>query len=374
MRLEKSIHIENMNYSTETNYEEGNMNYGIGIIGTGLIAEIHARAIKNVKDAQLVSVLSRSEEKAMEFSKRYGCKGYSSEKEFFDEPELQIVSICTPSGFHMEPALRAIEAGKHVVIEKPLEITLERCDRIIDMAEKEGVRVTGIFQSRFYESSQILKKTIENGRFGRLVLGDAYVKWYRSQEYYDKGGWKGTKRYDGGGALMNQSIHAIDLLQWFMGPVKSVQAFKGILGHKRIEVEDTAVAALEFLNGSYGVIEGSTAVFPGFFKRIEISGTEGTAILEEEDLKFWKFSSESPEDEEIRRNYGKRTKSGGGASDPGAISLEGHQKQFQQFIDSLKENKTPLIDAYEAKKAVAIILAIYKSAEKGKKINLSDFL
>jgi len=350
------------------------MSYGIGIIGTGLIAEIHARAIKSVKDAKLVSVLSRTEERAMEFSKKYGCKGYSSEKEFFIDPDMQIVSICTPSGFHMEPAIQAIEAGKHVVIEKPLEITLERCDKIIDTAEKKGVRVTGIFQSRFYESSQILKKAIESGRFGKLVLGDAYVKWYRNQEYYDKGGWKGTKRYDGGGALMNQSIHAIDLLQWFMGPVKSVQAFKGILGHKRIEVEDTAIAAIEFSNGAYGVIEGSTAIFPGFFKRIEISGTQGTAILEEEDLKFWKFATENPDDEEIRKKYGKKTKSGGGASDPGAISLEGHKKQFQQFINSLKEKKPPLIDAYEAKKAVAIILAIYQSAETGRKINLSDFL
>lgn len=350
------------------------MNYGIGIVGTGLGADIHARVIKNVKGARLVSVLSRSEERAMEFGKKYGCKGYSSEKEFFNDPELQIVSICTPSGFHMEPALQAIEAGRHVVIEKPLEITLERCDRIIDMAEKKGVRVAGIFQSRFYESSQILKKAIESGRFGRLVLGDAYVKWYRTQEYYDKGGWRGTKKFDGGGALMNQSIHAIDLLQWFMGPVRSVQAFKGMLGHERIEVEDTAVAALEFLNGSYGVIEGSTAVFPGFFKRIEISGTHGTVILEEEDLKFWRFSIESEEDEEIRRKYGKRTKSGGGAADPSTISIEGHQKQFQQLIDSLKENKPFLVDAYEAKKAVAIVLAIYKSAEEGKKVNLSDFL
>ncbi|MGQ9616885.1 MAG: Gfo/Idh/MocA family protein [Spirochaetota bacterium] len=350
------------------------MNYGIGVIGTGLVAEIHARAIKSVKDAKLVSVLSRSEERAKEFSRKYACKGYSSEKDFFNDPEIQIVSICTPSGFHMEPALKAIESGRHVVIEKPLEITLKRCDVIIDMAEKKGVRVTGIFQSRFYESSQILKKAIDSGRFGRLVLGDAYVKWYRTQEYYDKGGWKGTKKFDGGGALMNQSIHAIDLLQWFMGHVKSVQAFKGILGHERIEVEDTAVAAVEFSNGSYGVIEGSTAVFPGFFKRIEISGTQGTAILEEEDLRFWKFSKQSDEDEEIRRKYGRRTKSGGGAADPGAIGIEGHQKQFQQFIDALKENKPPSIDAYEAKKAVAIVLAIYKSAEEGKKVSLSDFL
>ncbi|UCB46075.1 MAG: Gfo/Idh/MocA family oxidoreductase [Spirochaetota bacterium] len=349
------------------------MDYGIGIIGTGLIAEFHAHAIAVVKGARLVSVLSRSEERAMEFSRKFGCKGYSSQKEFFSDQKLDIVSICTPSGAHMEPALKAIEARKHLVIEKPLEITLKRCDAIIEAAEKQGVLVTGIFQSRYYEGSQLLKKAIDSNRFGKLVLGDAYVKWHRNQEYYDKGGWKGTKRYDGGGALMNQSIHAIDLLQWFMGTVDSVQAFKGIMGHERIEVEDTAVAALEFSNGALGVVEGSTAVFPGFLKRIEISGTEGTAILEEENLKVWKFSRESAEDDEIRHRYNQQTKSGGGAADPGAISMEGHIKQFGQFIGSLRERKPLLIDAKEARKSVAIILAIYRSADKGRKIKMSHF-
>jgi len=349
------------------------MDYGIGIIGTGMIAEFHAQAIEAVKGARLVSVLSRSQERAEEFSRKFACKGYSSLKEFFKDPALAIVSICTPSGAHLEPALQAIEAEKHVVIEKPLEITLKRCDAIIEAAEKKKVLVTGIFQSRYYESSRVLKKAIDSGRFGRMILGDAYVKWYRSQDYYDKGGWKGTKKYDGGGTLMNQSIHAIDLLQWFMGPVDSVQAFKGILAHERIEVEDTAVAALEFRNGAYGVVEGSTAVFPGFLKRIEISGSEGTAILEEEDLKFWKFARESAEDEEIRRKYGQQTRSGGGAADPGAISLEGHKKQFEQFIGSVREGRSLLIDASEARKSVAIILAIYRSAETGKKIALSRF-
>lgn len=349
------------------------MDYGIGIIGTGLIAEYQAQAMADVKGAKLVSVLSRSEERAQEFARKFACKGYSSPKKFFNDPELFIVSVCTPSGAHLEPALQAIEAGKHLVIEKPLEITLKRCDAIIEAAEKKGVRVAGIFQSRYYESSQVLKKAIESGRFGRLVLGDAYVKWYRSQEYYDKGGWKGTKKYDGGGTLMNQSIHAIDLLQWFMGPVDSVQAFKGVLAHEHIEVEDTAVAALEFANGAYGVIEGSTAVFPGFLKRIEISGTEGTAILEEEDLKFWKFTRESAEDGKIRRMYGQKTRSGGGAADPGAISMEGHKKQFEQFVKDLKEGRPPTIDAKEARKSVAIILAVYRSAETGKKVAMSRF-
>jgi UDP-N-acetyl-2-amino-2-deoxyglucuronate dehydrogenase len=346
------------------------MSYGIGIVGTGLIAEFHARAVQEVKGAHLAAVMSRTGERAAAFGERFGCRGYDSLEALLADPDVEIVSICTPSGAHLEPALEAIAAGRHLIIEKPLEISLERCDRILDAAERGGVRVSGIFQSRFYESSQILKRAVAAGRFGRLVLGDAYVKWYRSQDYYDKGGWKGTRRFDGGGALMNQSIHAVDLLQWMMGPVRSVQAVKGILAHQRIEVEDTAAAVLEFASGAFGVIEGSTAIFPGFLKRIEISGTRGSAILEEEDLIHWRFDAESAEDEEIRRLYSGRTASGGGAADPAAISCEGHRRQFQNFVDALEADRPPLIEALEARKSVAIILAIYESAESEKKVFL----
>jgi UDP-N-acetyl-2-amino-2-deoxyglucuronate dehydrogenase len=250
------------------------MSYGIGIVGTGLIAEFHARAISKAQGAHLAAVMSRTSERAAAFGERFGCRGYDSLEALLADPHVEIVSICTPSGAHLEPALAAIAAGRHLIIEKPLEISLERCDRILEAAERKGVLVSGIFQSRFYESSRVLKNAVEAGRFGRLVLGDAYVKWYRSQEYYS--GWKGTRRYDGGGALMNQSIHAIDLLQWMMGPVRSVQAVKATLAHQKIEVEDTAAAVLEFVSGACGVIEGSTAIFPGFLKRIEISGTRFT--------------------------------------------------------------------------------------------------
>ncbi|AEJ60912.1 oxidoreductase domain protein [Spirochaeta thermophila DSM 6578] len=346
------------------------MSHGIGIVGTGGIADKHALAVGQVEGAELVAVMSRSEERAKAFAERHGCRAYTSMSEFLDDPELDIVSICTPSGYHMEPALEAIAAGKHLVVEKPLEITLERCDAIIEAAAQKGVKVMGIFQSRFYDASRVLKETVEKGRFGRLVLGDAYVKWYRSQEYYDRGEWKGTWRFDGGGALMVQAIHAIDLLQWYMGRVDTVQAYAKILGHERIEVEDTAVATLEFENGALGVIEGSTAVYPGFLKRIEISGTEGSAIMEEEDFKAWTFAKEIPEDEEIRRRFSGATRTQGGAADPGAISLEGHVRQFQAFVDALREGREPPVDGYEARKAVAIILAIYESAKTGRKVKV----
>lgn len=347
------------------------MSYGIGIVGTGMIARHHARAIEGVDGAHVEAIASRSQERANEVAQAIACKAYGDVTAMLEDPEVTIVSICTPSGTHLEPAVAAAKAGKHIIVEKPLEITLERCDEMIDAAAKYGVQLGGIFQSRFFEASRVVKTALDAGRFGTLVLTDAYVKWFRPQEYYDKGGWKGTAAYDGGGALMNQSIHAIDLLLWFAGPVRSVQAYKRVRGHERIEVEDTAVAALEFDSGAMGVIEGSTAVFPGFLKRIEISGTGGSAVLEEEDLKTWAFNEETAGDEEIRRRHGAQTTSGGGASDPGAIGTEGHRKQFEDFVEALETGRSLELSGTEARKAVELILAIYQSAETGRRVEVS---
>ncbi len=349
------------------------MSYGFGIVGLGLIADFHAKAIQAISGGRssLVACCSRSAEKAQGFSKKYACTGYTDIVKFLAHPGLDIVSLCTPSGAHLEHSLAAAKAGKHVIVEKPLEITPERCDKIIASCEKAKVSLAGVFQSRFSEAAGIVKKAVDQGRFGTLVLGDAYVKWFRSQEYYDDGGWHGTQSLDGGGALINQSIHAVDLLQWFMGPVESVQAFTGTIGHERIEVEDNAVAALRFRNGAFGVIEGSTSVYPGFLKRIEISGTKGSVILEEETLKAWDFAEGLPEDEEIREKFGAGAETGGGAADPAAISFEGHRRQFEEFITSLEQGRSPLVDGREAKKAVQIIQAIYASAKKGTLVRLA---
>jgi predicted dehydrogenase len=346
------------------------MSYGFGIVGLGLIADFQAKAIQAMQKGTLVACCSRNQDKAEAFARKYDCKGYSNMQDFLAHPELEIVSICTPSGFHLEPALEVAEAGKHLIIEKPLEVTLERCDRIIEVCERKNVKLAGIFQTRFYDVAQVMKQTIDEGRFGTLILGDAYVKWYRTQEYYDTGGWHGTRKLDGGGALMNQSIHAIDLLQWFMGSIDSICAFTDTRGHERIEVEDVSVAALRFTNGALGIIEGSTAVFPGFLKRIEISGTQGSAILEEQSFKAWTFSEEREEDQEIRERFVTKTKTGGGAADPAAISFHGHQRQFENMIEVLETGKHPLVDGQEARKAVEIVLAIYQSAREGKRITL----
>ena len=346
------------------------MSYNFGIVGLGLIADFHARAIEAIPNAEIYSCMSRSSEKADAFSQKYKCRGYTNLAEMLTDPNLDIVTICTPSGYHMEPALKIIKAGKHIIVEKPLEITLERCDRILTAAENNNVRISTVFPSRFSKSAKQIKRAVDNGRFGKFILGDAYVKWLRSQEYYDKGGWHGTKKLDGGGALMNQSIHAIDLLQWFMGPVKSLKAYTATRGHERIETEDIGVAVLKFKNGALGVIEGSTAVYPGYLKRIEIAGTNGSIILEESEIKSWNFKNEIKKNVLPGKNTNTETSSGEGSSDPGAIDFKPHKWQFENFLESLDSGKRSVVEGNEGRKAVEIILAIYESAEKGSEVFL----
>ncbi len=340
------------------------MSYKFGIVGLGLIADFHGRALEDIPGAVIHSCMDFSKERVDTFSSKFGCRGYTDLSEMLKDPDLDIVTVCTPSGAHMEPSLEIINSGKHLIVEKPLEITLERCDKILETANRKGVRVSTIFPSRFHEASMVVKEAVDKNRFGRLVMGDAYIKWFRTQEYYDQGGWHGTKALDGGGALMNQSIHAIDLLQWLMGPVVSVKAYTNTLGHERIEVEDVGVAVLKFKNGALGVIEGSTAIYPGYLKKIEISGTEGSIVLEESDIKSWNFKEKLEIDQSIIERFTSKTESGGGASDPGAISYKPHQWQFEDFIQSLDSGNKSAVEGDEGRKAVEIILAIYKSAEK----------
>jgi len=346
------------------------MPYGFAIIGTGMISRFHARAIDDVRGAKLVACFDQSLGRAKQFAAEVGCAAYDSLKAMLADPRVDIVTVATPSGAHQEPAVAAARAGKHVIIEKPLEITLRRCDRIIRECEKQGVKLSAIFPSRFHDSSIQMKRAVDEGRFGRLTLGDAYVKWYRSQEYYDSGAWRGTWALDGGGALMNQAIHTVDLLTWLMGPVDEIQANTATLAHQRIEVEDVATATLKFANGALGVIEATTAAFPGFLKRVELHGTEGSAVLEEDDLKAWDFAKKSRADAAIRKAMQTSKSTGGGAADPSAIGHHGHMLQFRDFVKAIKTDGTPAIDGHEGRRSVEIILAIYKSAITGRKVKL----
>jgi predicted dehydrogenase len=346
------------------------MALGFGIVGTGMISRFHALALKDVRGGKLVACCDANPSRAEEFAKHHPCTPHKSLEAMLDDPLVEAVTIATPSGAHMEPAVAAARAGKHVIVEKPLEITLKRCDRIIAECEKAGVTLSTFFPSRFHEAAKLMKHAVEAGRFGRLTLGDAYVKWFRTQAYYDSGAWRGTWKLDGGGALMNQAIHTVDLLQWMMGPVVEVQARTAMLAHERIEVEDVAVATLEFESGALGVIEATTAAFPGYLKRIEIHGSEGSAVLEEEDVKKWDFAKKSRSDAAVQRRMAMHTKTGGGAADPAAISHRAHTHQLQDFIEAIRKERSPSVDGPEGRKAVEIILAIYHSAQTGKRVAL----
>jgi predicted dehydrogenase len=341
-----------------------------GIIGLGLIAKFHARAIKDIPGASVAACYSRSREKADAFGTEFGCRGYDNLDALLSDPNVKIVTICTPSGAHLEPTLAAVRAGKHVIVEKPLEITLARCDEIIRAAEKARVIVSTIFPSRFHESSRLMKQAVEQNRFGRITLGGAYVKWYRTQQYYDGGAWRGTWHLDGGGALMNQAIHSVDLLLWLMGPAVEVTAHTATLAHERIEVEDAAVATVKFANGALGIIEASTAAFPGELKRVEISGSHGTAVLREEDIITWKFAEQTKDDEALLARMANKTQTGGGAADPAAIGHHGHTRQFENVLQAIQSGKPPLIDAAEGRRSVELILAIYQSAATGQAVKL----
>ncbi|MBN1418352.1 MAG: Gfo/Idh/MocA family oxidoreductase [Planctomycetes bacterium] len=340
--------------------------YGFGIIGCGMIAEFHARAIQAIRGAKLVACHDVDRARAEKLAATFGCDPFDDLDAFLAHAHLDIVTIGTPSGAHLDPAIRAIRARKHAIVEKPLEITLGRCDRMIREADRRKVALAGIFPSRFGEGVGTVKRAIASGRFGRLTLGDATVKWYRTQQYYDSGGWRGTWDLDGGGALMNQSIHTVDLVQWLMGPIAEVNAVMDCLIHKRIEVEDAAVAAIRYRSGAIGFFEGTTAAYPGLPKEIHVSGEKGTAMLRDDAITFWKFERETRNDDRIRQAFAPGKGPGAGAADPKAISFVGHQRQFEEFLGALRRGEKPLVDGREARKAVEIIIGIYLSAIAGR--------
>jgi predicted dehydrogenase len=346
--------------------------HGFGIVGCGMIAEFHTKAINEIEGASVVAAFSRSPQNGAKIAGMAGggCRVYDDLAAMLAQPGLDVVCVCTPSGAHLEPAVAAARAGKHVVVEKPLEITLPRCDEIIGACAAAGVRLCTIFPSRFTAANITLKQAIDTGRFGRLTMGDTYVKWWRTQEYYDSGGWRGTWALDGGGALMNQAIHNVDLLQWLMGDVEAITALAATLAHDRIEVEDTAVAALRFQNGALGVIEAATTAYPGLLKRTEIHGDRGSARVEQDDITLWEFQFKAPSDAEIHAVMAGRAGFKAGASDPRGITHQGHRDQLTDFLQAIDAGREPLVDGREGRKSVEIIRAIYRSAREGSPVRL----
>ena len=341
---------------------------GALIVGCGMIARYHARALLEIPQVRIAGYLTRSEASAARLIAEIpgaAAPVYTDLALALAAPGVDLVIVTTPSGNHLEYASAAARAGKHVVVEKPLEITAKRCDGIIEDCERAGVKLCTIFPSRFHDANIALHGAVVAGRFGRITLGETTCKWWRSQAYYDDGGWKGTLALDGGGALMNQAIHNVDLLLWMLGRVTHVVGFTAILAHERIEVEDTAVACLRFASGALGVIQATTSVYPGLPKTIGIHGDRGTVVIEQEDVLRWDFSTSAPEDEAIRTRFAAKVGASGGASDPKSISHHGHTRQLADFVGAILGRYAPKVDGREGRKAVEVIRAIYAASASG---------
>ena len=335
-----------------------------GVAGPGSIGHSHCRAIEQAQAAELVSVFGRDELKTAAFATKYNIVPHTDRDQFLSPDDLDAITIATPSGAHLKIALEAAKKGIHVLCEKPLEVTTARAAAIIDACKASQTRLGIIYQARFDASTLLAKKAIDEGRLGKILLASCQMRWSRNQAYYDSAAWRGTWKLDGGGCLMNQGIHSIDLLLHLAGQAEAVTAFQGPVTHKRIEVEDNLCATVRFKSGAIGTVEASTSCVPGFPRRIEISGENGTICIEDNRLVRWEFTEVLPGDEKIIQQFLVAENSVGGAAEPKAITDVGHLRVVEDFVCSVLEKRDPCVSGDEGKKSVDFICAVYESIKK----------
>ncbi len=330
----------------------------VGLIGAGNISEAHARAASEIPGVSIAAVWARSHDRAAALANRYGAAAYDDLERFLGHRPMDLVAIGTPSGLHAEHGSAAARSGLHVLVEKPIDVTARRADALIDAAGRAGVKLGVFFQDRLKPDVRRLKALVDAGRLGAPVLASARVKWYRPVEYYAGSRWRGTWALDGGGSLINQGIHTVDLLLWLFGPVRRVAGATAARLH-RIETEDTAVAVLAFENGALGTIETATSVFPGYSRRLELTGSEGTVVLEGDRLLAidLRESSENPAASPSRADAS--------ATSPQVADASAHRRVFEDFIRAVRTNGRPCCDGVEGRRSVELVEAIYASAEKG---------
>ena len=343
-----------------------------GIIGCGLISKWHAYAVNDLAKTMPVTLAGCAdvkEEFAQRFASEYqGVKVYADIDAMLHSDEIDSVSICTPSGFHADLAIRAAKCGKHIVVEKPMAITTDQLNALQDACKENNVTLTSVSQMRFYPTILRARKAVQSGELGRMVSGDVYMKFYRSPEYYGNSGWRGTWKLDGGGALMNQGIHGIDQLLFIMGDVKTVYAHCRTLA-RNIEVEDTAAAVLEYESGAIGVIQGTTSVYPGYPKIFDFNGDKGTVRMEETHFTEWNIEGQEKPDDVV---FSRADQSG--ANRPDAIEWDTHVAQFRDFFSALAEGRKPMIDVNEGRRPVDLLLAIYESSRTGRPVDMKEFV
>jgi UDP-N-acetyl-2-amino-2-deoxyglucuronate dehydrogenase len=334
---------------------------GFAVVGAGNAGKVHARAIGAIPEASVRVVCDRHEERARLLAADCRAAWTADSPAAVTRDDVQVVCVCTPSGSHAEIAEAAALAGKHLAVEKPIEVTLERADRIIRAAARSGIRLTCILPFRFRNGVHETRQAVQTGRLGRLTLVTASVKWYRPQSYYT-GSWRGTWALDGGGALMNQAIHTVDLLQWLGGPVSGVYGRTATLAHQ-METEDTACAVVTFRSGAMGIVQAATSCWPGLPARLELHGDKGTIALEEGRVVTWDLADTTPEERE--RMLALEGTAASGSADPMAIGYELHRRQLADLIDAVRANRPPAVEGSEARRAVELILAVYRSAQSG---------
>ncbi|HEY7261052.1 MAG TPA: Gfo/Idh/MocA family oxidoreductase [Trebonia sp.] len=338
------------------------MTRGFGIIGTGTIAAVHADAIAMLPGARLSAVTDVAAGAGQAFAAARGCAAEPSLDALLARPDVDVVCVCVPSGLHAEVGVRAAKAGKHLVVEKPIDVSLRAADRLITAARAACVALTVISQHRFDPGVTELKQLIDGGTLGTLVLGEATTKWYRTQAYYDSAPWRGTWAMDGG-ALLNQGIHYLDLLRWCMGPPVEVTAVYATQAHQ-IEVEDTSLAIVKFASGAVGTITATTAAFPGFPQRLEITGTEGTVTVEDGQIVRTALlagdASHSPGRDQTA------------AADPAALGTASHAAQLADLLASVDEGREPAVSGESGREALEIACAVYESSRTGHPVTLGQ--
>jgi predicted dehydrogenase len=354
---------------------------GFGIVGAGVISAAHADAIASLPGARLVAVTDIEPERAAGFAAEHGCAAEPDLDALLARDDVDIVAVCVPSGRHAEVGIRAAAAGKHLIVEKPLDVSLAAADRLITAARDAGIVTTVVSQHRFDPGLIELRRLLDEGQLGRLVLGEASTKWYRSQAYYDSAAWRGTWALDGG-SLMNQGIHYLDLLLWTMGPVVEVTGLYSTQTHQT-EVEDAALAVLRFASGAVGTVVASTAVYPGFAQRLEISGTGGTVVIEDGEIVRCELSAVGGEPGLHTPRapggwptemHGSPAARGGGpsaAANPADLRIASHAAQISDFLHAIDEGRPPSITAEDGRAVLEVACAVYESARRDRTVRLT---
>jgi UDP-N-acetyl-2-amino-2-deoxyglucuronate dehydrogenase len=334
------------------------MTIHVGLMGGGNISETHARAARAIPGLEIAAIYGTNRDRVERFTTAHGGTPYLDLDAFLNHKPMDFVAIGSPSGLHSVHGIAAARRGLHVLTEKPIEISTERADELIGAARESGVKLGVMFQDRFKPDIRRLKQWIDDGAIGKPLLIDARVKWYRSPGYYSESKWRGTLALDGGGALINQAVHTLDLLLWLFGDVVRVQARTATMMHA-IQGEDTAIALLQFASGALGTVLATTAAFPGYPRRVEATGTQGTLILEHD-----RIIAADLRDVSGRVHVSLPSGDNENVASPVVSDFSGHQAIFEDFVGAIRENGTPACDGLEGRRSIALVEEIYSVAQK----------